>query len=49
MQLFNGLEYLMIDIAGSFGLDKKTWQERTGGPDAGQKCAARRNLILYDG
>lgn len=28
MQLFNGLEYLMIDIAGSFGLDKLTWQER---------------------
>lgn len=28
MQRFSGREYLMIDVAGSFGLDKKTWQER---------------------
>ena len=28
MQLFTGLQYLMIDIANSFGLDKKTWNER---------------------
>ena len=30
MQLFTGLQYLMIDIANSFGLDKKTWNERLG-------------------
>lgn len=28
MQKFSGREYLMIDIANSFGLDKKTWDER---------------------
>lgn len=29
MQLFNtGLEYLKIDIASTFGLDKKTWDQR---------------------
>lgn len=27
-QAFTGCEYLKIDIAGSFGLDKKTWDER---------------------
>lgn len=28
MQRFTGKQYLMIDIANSFGLDKSTWQER---------------------
>lgn len=28
MQLFKGLDYLKIDIANSFGLDKKDWSER---------------------
>lgn len=28
MQKFSGRQYLMIDIANSFGLDKKTWDER---------------------
>lgn len=28
MQKFTGKQYLMIDIANSFGLDKKTWDER---------------------
>ena len=28
MQRFTGKQYLMIDIANSFGLDKKTWDER---------------------
>lgn len=28
MQLFKGTDYLRIDIANSFGLDKKKWGER---------------------
>jgi hypothetical protein len=28
MQHFTGLQYLMIDIASNFGLDKKSWNER---------------------
>lgn len=28
MQEFNGMDYLRIDIAGSYGLDKLTWDER---------------------
>ena len=28
MQVFTGRQYLMIDIANSFGLDKSTWMER---------------------
>jgi hypothetical protein len=28
MQRFSGLQYLKIDIASNFGLDKKTWDER---------------------
>jgi hypothetical protein len=28
MQKFTGLQYLQIDIASNFGLDKKTWDER---------------------
>lgn len=28
MQQFKALEYLMIDIANNFGLDKKDWDER---------------------
>lgn len=28
MELFSGLEYLKIDIANCYGLDKKTWQQR---------------------
>lgn len=28
MQFFSGMQYLMMDIAASFGLDKSTWAER---------------------
>lgn len=28
MQLFKGIDYLKIDLANSFGLDKKNWNER---------------------
>ena len=28
MQIFTAKEYLKIDIANSYGLDKKTWDER---------------------
>lgn len=28
MQLFSGMDYLRLDIAGSFGLDKLTWDNR---------------------
>jgi DNA-directed RNA polymerase len=28
MQKFTGMQYLQIDIASNYGLDKKTWQER---------------------
>ena len=28
MQKFNGVDYLKIDIANHYGLDKKLWDER---------------------
>ena len=28
MQMFSGLQYIEMDVASSFGLDKNTWQER---------------------
>ena len=28
MRKFTGMQYLMIDIANSYGLDKKPWEER---------------------
>lgn len=37
MQLFNtGIDYLKIDIASNFGLDKKTWNERVEWYDANE-------------
>lgn len=38
MQRFTGLQYLQIDIAGNYGLDKKTWDERLGWFDDHKDC-----------
>lgn len=38
MQRFTGLQYLMIDIASNFGLDKKTWDERLAWFKAHEHC-----------
>jgi hypothetical protein len=38
MQRFSGCEYLMIDIASNFGLDKKCWDERLAWFDKHQNC-----------
>lgn len=38
MQRFTGLQYLQIDIASNYGLDKKTWDERLKWFDENKDC-----------
>jgi hypothetical protein len=38
MQKFTGLQYLKLDIASNFGLDKKTWDERLDWFEAHKDC-----------
>ena len=59
MQKFTGLEYLKMDIAANYGLDKATWQQRLAWfeenqanldgflKDAKKPCMMRQGIIAY--